>query len=86
VLPNLAPLLAGQSTVAFAYALLDLASLSFLGLAVQPPQADWGVLVNDRDAIYQGHPLGVIAAAVAIVVTVLSLFVLGSRLSGEDVA
>ncbi|WP_157417355.1 ABC transporter permease [Nocardioides sp. Iso805N] len=84
MLPNLAPLLAGQATVAFAYALLDLAALSFLGLAVQPPQADWGVLVNDHDAIYQGHPIGVVSAAVMIVATVLSLFVLGSKISGEE--
>jgi peptide/nickel transport system permease protein len=84
ILPNLTPLLAGQATVAFAYALLDLAALSFLGLAVQPPSADWGVLVNDHDAIYQGHPLGVVSAAVMIVATVLSLFVLGSKLSGEE--
>jgi peptide/nickel transport system permease protein len=84
LLPNLAPLLGGQATVAFAYALLDLAALSFLGLAVQAPQSDWGVLANDRDAIFKGHPLGVVVAAVLIVVTVLSLFVLGSKLSGED--
>ena len=84
VLRNLAPVLAGQGTVAFAYALIDLAALSFLGLAVQAPQADWGVLVSDRDAILKGHPLGVVAAGTLIVLTVLSLFVLGSRISGED--
>lgn len=83
LLRNLAPILAGQATVAFAYALIDLASLSFLGLAVQAPQSDWGVLVSDRDSLLQHHPLQVIAAGTAIVVTVLCLFVLGARLSGE---
>ena len=83
MLRNLAPVLAGQATIAFAYALIDLASLSFLGLAVQAPQADWGVLVSDRDSVLQGHPMQVTAAAVLVVVTVLSLFVLGARLSGE---
>lgn len=84
VLRNLAPVLVGQASVAFAYALIDLASLSFLGLAVQAPQADWGVLASDKDALLKGHPLGVISASVLIVITVLSLFVLGSRVSGED--
>lgn len=83
MLRNIAPVLAGQATVAFAYALIDLASLSFLGLAVQAPQADWGVLASDRDSVVQGHSMQVIAASVLIVLTVLSLFVLGSRLSGE---
>jgi len=84
VLRNLAPVLVGQGSVAFAYALIDLAALSFLGLAVQAPQADWGVLVSDRDAILKGHPLGVVAAGTLVVLTVLSLFVLGSRIAGED--
>jgi peptide/nickel transport system permease protein len=83
MLRNLAPVIAGQATVTFAYALIDLASLSFLGLAVQAPQADWGVLVSDRDAVLKGHSIQVVAAGVVIVVTVMALFVLGSRLSGE---
>lgn len=80
---NIAPVLIGQATVAFAYALIDLATLSFLGLGVQAPSSDWGVLVSDRDAVLQGHPGQVTAASVLIVVTVLALFILGSRLSGE---
>jgi peptide/nickel transport system permease protein len=83
VLRNIAALIASQSTVAFAYALIDLASLSFLGLAVQPPEADWGVLASDRDAVLQGHSTQVISASVLVVVTVLALFVLGARLGGE---
>jgi peptide/nickel transport system permease protein len=83
LLPNLAPIIAGQATITFAYALIDLASLSFLGLAVQAPTADWGAMLSDRDALLQGHPGQLIAAGTLVVATVLSLFVLGSRLSGE---
>ncbi|MFJ9008554.1 ABC transporter permease [Streptomyces canus] len=81
---NLASLLIGQTTIAFAYALADLAALSFLGLSVQAPQADWGVMVNDRDALLQGHPQGVVVTATLIVFTILSLFALGGPLSGES--
>lgn len=83
LLRNLSPVIAGQATITFAYALIDLASLSFLGLAVQAPTADWGVMLSDRDAVLQGHPGQVIAAGSLVVATVLSLFVLGSRLSGD---
>ncbi len=83
MLRNLTPLIVGQATVAFAYALVDLASLSFLGLAVQAPRSDWGVMVSDHDAILQGHPGQAIAASVAIVAVVLSFFTIGARLSGE---
>lgn len=84
LLRNLAPVIAGQATITFAYALIDLASLSFLGLAVQAPTADWGVMLSDRDAVLQGHPGQLIAAGFLVVATVLSLFVLGSRMSGDS--
>ena len=86
VLRNIGPIIVGQATITFAYALLDLATLSFLGLGVQAPQSDWGVMVSDRDAVLQGHPQQVIIASVTIVVTVLALLVLGARMGGETVA
>lgn len=86
VLPNIGPIVVGQATITFAYALLDLAALSFLGLGVQAPQSDWGVMVSDRDAVLQGHPQQVIIASIMIVVTVLALLVLGARLGGETTA
>lgn len=81
VLPNIAPVVMAQVPVAFALALVDLAALSFLGLAVQAPQADWGVLVSDSQAVLQGHPEQVIWAGSLIVVAVLSLTFLGDRIS-----
>ena len=84
VLHNIAPILVGQATITFAYALIDLAALSFLGLGVQAPNADWGVMVSDRNAVLQGHPQQVVVASIAIVATVMALLVLGSRLSGQS--
>ncbi|MHA6759013.1 ABC transporter permease [Streptacidiphilus sp. PAMC 29251] len=83
ILRNIAPVVLGQAAIAFGYALLDLASLSFLGLAVQAPTSDWGVMVSDTDALIKGHWLPVIAPGVLIVLSVLSLTVLGARISGD---
>jgi peptide/nickel transport system permease protein len=83
ILRNIAPVVVGQAAIAFGYALLDLASLSYLGLAVQAPASDWGVMVSDSDALIKGYWLPVIAPGVLIVLTVLSLTVLGARISGE---
>ena len=85
VLRNIGPIIIGQATITFAYALLDLATLSFLGLGVQAPRSDWGVMVSDRDAVLQGHPQQVVIASVAIVLTVLALLVVGARLGGDTV-
>lgn len=83
ILRNIAPLVLGQAAIAFGYALLDLASLSYLGLAVQAPTADWGVMVSDSNALLQGYWLPVLAPGVLIVLCVLSLTVLGARISDE---
>jgi peptide/nickel transport system permease protein len=45
LVPNVAPLIVAQGTLLFGYAMVDLAAISFIGLGVQPPQADWGVMV-----------------------------------------
>jgi peptide/nickel transport system permease protein len=83
ILRNIVPVVVGQAAIAFGYALLDLASLSYLGLAVQAPTPDWGVMVSDSDALLKGYWFQVLAPGVLIVLTVLALTVLGARISGE---
>ncbi|MEU6175283.1 ABC transporter permease [Streptantibioticus parmotrematis] len=83
ILRNIAPVVLGQAAIAFGYALLDLASLSYLGLAVQAPTPDWGVMVSDSNALMGGYWLPILAPGVLIVLCVLSLTVLGARVSGE---
>lgn len=86
VLPNTAPTVLSQSTLNFGYALLDLAALSFLGLGVQPPTADWGSMVNQgRGAVLSGEPLSAIAPALAIIVVVVAFNVVGEEL-GDRIA
>ena len=46
LVPNVAPLIVAQGTLLFAYAMVDLAAISFIGLGVQGTQADWGVMVR----------------------------------------
>lgn len=82
LLPNLTGLIVAASTLAFGYALIDLASLSFIGLGVQPPQPDWGQMVaNGVPGILQGFPQESLFAAALIVVTVGAVNYLGDRLT-----
>jgi len=81
LVPNLMPLIVAQATILFGYAMVDLAAISFLGLGVQPPSADWGVMVSENQAgILQGYPMSAVAAGVCIVVVVVAFNVLGERL------
>ena len=73
VAPNIGRILVSQTTLYFAYALLDLSALSFLGLGAQPPEIDWGgMLENANQGVFQS-PTGVIFPAVAIILLVVPL-------------
>lgn len=73
VTPNIVRVLVSQATLYFAYGLLDLSALSFLGLGAQPPQIDWGgMLENANNGVFES-PTGVIFPALAIVLLVVSL-------------
>jgi peptide/nickel transport system permease protein len=84
LLPNLAPLLVVQAAISFGYAMIDLASISFLGLGLQPPAADWGLMIaNGQPSILAGFPQQSIEAAVAVVVTVVAFTVVAERLAAR---
>ncbi len=47
ILPNVLPPLAVEASMRFSYAIFLVASLGFLGLGVQPPSPDWGLMVGE---------------------------------------
>jgi peptide/nickel transport system permease protein len=47
VLPNIMPIMVVQMSLTMGYAILNAAGLSFIGLGVRPPTAEWGILVAD---------------------------------------
>lgn len=82
VLPNVTPIVGAQSTLNFGYVLAELAGLSFLGLGVQAPQADWGAMINEAQAgLIGGHVLPALVPAVAVVVIVVAVNIIGEELS-----
>lgn len=79
---NLLPLIVAQGAVLFGYAMVDLAAISFLGLGVRPPQADWGVMVaTGQSGVLQGYPLESLSAGVCIIAVVIAVNILGERLT-----
>jgi peptide/nickel transport system permease protein len=88
MLPNISSLIVAQGTILFGFAMVDLAAISFIGLGVQTPQADWGVMVSEgKTSLLQGYPLVSIVAVLCIVVVVAAVSFLGDRLdtSSKDV-
>lgn len=82
VLPNVTPIVGAQSTLNFGYVLAELAALSFLGLGVQAPTADWGAMINEAQAgLIGGYFLPALVPAIAVVVVVVAVNVIGEELS-----
>lgn len=84
VLRNVWPMVVAQATIGLGTALADFAAVSFIGLGVQPPAAEWGVMVAEgRAELLDGAPQQSMVAGLCIVVTVVSFNLLGDRLAAR---
>ena len=71
ILPNALTPLVSELGLRFIFAVLFLSGLSFLGLGVQPPDADWGAMVREnKEGIVFGIPAALIPAAAIGVLTI----------------
>jgi len=77
VLPNATAPMVVQASLSVAFAILAEASLSFLGLGIQPPAASWGSMINAGRGYLQQAPWIVFGPGVALLVTVLGLNFVG---------
>ena len=82
VLGNLWPIIIAQATLGFGYAMIELAGISFLGLGVQAPAADWGVMIDQGQAsIVRGFPQESLLSGALLVIAVVSFISLGDSLA-----
>lgn len=79
-LPNVLSVLAVQVTFIFADSIITEAALSFLGAGVPAPEPSWGNILYDGKSVILQAPVVVIAASLALVVTVLALNLFGDGL------
>jgi peptide/nickel transport system permease protein len=77
ILPNAATPIVVQASLSIGFAILAEASLSFLGLGVQPPEPSWGSMINAGRGYLQQAPWLVFGPGAALFVCVLGLNFLG---------
>ena len=83
ILPNLVAVVVVQSTIDLAYAILDIAALSFLGLGQQPPDPDWGSMLSDGRAYLLQNAWPALSAGFAIMLAVISFNLVGDGLRSQ---
>ena len=83
ILPNIINPMLADLGLRFVYVVLLLASLSFLGLGVQPPDADWGSLVRENIGALANGSAAIIAPALAIASLTIAVNLLIDNLPGR---
>jgi len=80
MLPNVVAPVVIEGTIRVAFAVMLLATLSFLGLGAQPPASDWGLMVSEARRFLHQAPWMLIAPGVAIGLTAIGFNLLGDGL------
>lgn len=83
ILPNITGPMLADFGLRFVYVVLLLASLSFLGLGVQPPEADWGSLVRENIETLATGGAAVIAPSIAIASLTIAVNLVIDNLPGR---
>lgn len=84
ILPNVVKPLAADFVMRMSFAILFMSSLSFIGLGIQPPQADWGGMARDGMAGLSANPYAALAPAVCIALLSIALNLVVDALDDES--
>ncbi len=80
ILPSTLPALAVEASLRFSYAIFLVASLGFLGVGVQPPSPDWGLMVKEARSYVGQAPWALYFPAAAIALAVIGVNLLSDGL------
>lgn len=80
ILPNVLPVVIVLLTLRIGTSLLSASALSYLGLGVSPPTADWGVMISDARTYFRSYPLMILAPGFGITLFCLSINLIGDAL------
>jgi len=80
ILPNVLPIILAYVVLDFAFALVNLAGLSFLGLGVEPGTPDWGRMLFENRTILFTNPVALLLPATMVILTAVSMNLIGDWL------
>ncbi len=78
--PNASGTLIISTTMGIASVILGAASLSFIGLGVQPPRPEWGAMLNEARPYFRNSPYLMMIPGISILLTSLSINMIGDGL------
>lgn len=81
IIPNIQRPIIVVGTLEIGWAIMDISALSFLGLGVQPPHAEWGAMIHEGTSYIRSHPELMIYPGILILAVVVTFNILGESLS-----
>ena len=81
VLPNVTSPLLVEASLRYTYTIALISGLSFLGFGLQPPRADWGLMINENRLGILTSPWGVALPVIALAMLTISTSLIGDGLS-----
>jgi peptide/nickel transport system permease protein len=80
ILPNAWPPIIVEGAMRVTFAIMIGAALSFLGLGVQPPSSDWGLMIAEARPFIHSAPWIGLAPGIALSITIIGINLLGDGL------
>lgn len=80
LLPNTLSEITVLATLDTGWVILNISALSFLGLGVQAPTAEWGTMLSEAQKVMMSHPTQMLAPGLAILIVVAAFNLLGDCL------
>ena len=81
ILPNITTPLLVEFGIRIVWSISGIAALSIMGYGIQPPNADWGLMINENRGRITSRPLAVVSPALCI-----ALFAFGINMIAEGIA
>jgi peptide/nickel transport system permease protein len=80
ILPNVWPNILVEACLRFSYSILLISALGYLGIGIQPPTPDWGLMISEGAAYITAAPWMIFGPALGIVLAVISVNIVGDGL------
>jgi peptide/nickel transport system permease protein len=77
VLPNISGIVTADLGLRFSWSIILIASVNFLGIGIQPPTPDWGVMISENRVVLGSNPMAVIAPSVMLGVLIIGVNLIG---------
>ncbi|MBT2734589.1 nickel ABC transporter permease subunit NikC [Bacillus sp. ISL-7] len=81
IVPNVLPPLVVMGTLEMGWAIMDISAMSFLGLGVQPPTAEWGAMIHEGKSYIRTNPELMLFPGLMIMLVIVNFNLLGEALS-----